>query len=468
MKRQYITRGRYAAQVTTTVTPQERNRVAVNFNIVEGDSAKIARINIVGNKAFTEAQLLSEMQLSTPGWFTWYTKNDQYSKQKLSADLETLRSFYQNRGYLEFNIESTQVSITPDKEDIYITVNIFEGEPFRVSDVRLAGDLPVPEFELGRLVTVRTGETYSREKLQVSAKGISDRLGAEGYAFANVNVVPEIDREKHEASFTIYVDPGRRVYVRKINISGNARTRDEVIRREMRQLESAWYDGARIDRSKVRIKRLGYFDDVNIETPPVPGTTDQADVEVTVTEKATGSLQAGVGYSSSDGLVLSASVSQQNIFGSGNALIAAINTSSINRTISAGVHRAVLHRRWHLADARGLLPHDRRVVALRVAVFVEDLGCRGRVRRADLRNRQHQRRLPLRAYRAVAVRQQPADLLRLRQRVRIDHRQPDPPRRAGRVTPATTSSILRKGRCRARWASGGYRPATFRTTSSTT
>ena len=334
MKRQYITRGRYAAQVTTTVTPQERNRVAVNFNIVEGDSAKIARINIVGNKAFTEAQLLSEMQLSTPGWFTWYTKNDQYSKQKLSADLETLRSFYQNRGYLEFNIESTQVSITPDKEDIYITVNIFEGEPFRVSDVRLAGDLPVSEFELGRLVTVRTGETYSREKLQVSAKGISDRLGAEGYAFANVNVVPEIDREKHEASFTIYVDPGRRVYVRKVNIGGNARTRDEVIRREMRQLESAWYDGARIDRSKVRIKRLGYFDDVNIETPPVPGTTDQADVEVTVTEKATGSLQAGVGYSSSDGLVLSASVSQQNIFGSGNALIAAINTSSINRTIS--------------------------------------------------------------------------------------------------------------------------------------
>jgi outer membrane protein insertion porin family len=334
MKRQYITRGRYAAQVTTTVTPQERNRVAVNFNIVEGDSAKIARINIVGNKAFTEAQLLNEMQLSTPGWFTWYTKNDQYSKQKLGADLETLRSFYQNRGYLEFNIESTQVSITPDKEDIYITVNITEGEPFRVTDIRLAGDLPVPEADLARLVAVRPGEIYSRERLQATAKNISDRVGAEGYAFANVNVVPEVDRDKHEASFTIYVDPGRRVYVRKINISGNARTRDEVIRREMRQLESAWYDSARIDRSKVRIRRLGYFDDVNIETPPVPGTIDQADVEVTVTEKATGSLQAGIGYSSSDGLVLSASVSQQNIFGSGNALIAAINTSTVNRTVS--------------------------------------------------------------------------------------------------------------------------------------
>ena len=334
MKRQYITRGRYAAQVTTTVTPQERNRVAVNFNVVEGDSAKIARINIVGNKAFTEKQLLDEMQLQTPGWMTWYTKNDQYSKQKLSADLEALRSFYQNRGYLEFNIESTQVSITPDKEDIYITVNITEGEPFRISDIRLAGDMPVAEAELERLVTVRPGQIYSREKLQASAKSMSDRLGAEGYAFANVNIVPELDRDKHEASFTIYIDPGRRVYVRKVNISGNARTRDEVIRREMRQLESAWYDGARIDRSKVRVKRLGYFDDVNVETPPVPGTTDQADVELTVTEKATGSLQAGVGYSSADGLVISGSVSQQNIFGSGNALALAINTSKINRTVS--------------------------------------------------------------------------------------------------------------------------------------
>ena len=334
MKRQYITRGKYAAQVTTTVTPQERNRVAVNFNIVEGDSAKIARINIVGNKAFSEAQLLNEMQLTTPGWTTWYTKNDQYSKQKLSADLETIRSFYQNRGYLEFNVESTQVSITPDKEDIYITVNITEGEPFSVADVRLAGDLPVSGDELGRLISIRTGEIYSRERLQATAKAISDRLGTEGYAFANVNIVPEIDREKHQAAFVIYVDPGRRVYIRKINISGNARTRDEIIRREMRQLESAWYDGARIERSKVRIRRLGYFEDVNIETPPVVGTTDQADVDVTVTEKATGSVQAGVGYSSADGLVLSGSVSQQNIFGTGNALTVAINTSKVYRTIS--------------------------------------------------------------------------------------------------------------------------------------
>jgi outer membrane protein insertion porin family len=334
MKRQYITRGKYAAQVTTTVTPQERNRVAINFTIVEGDSAKIARINIVGGMAFTEGQLLNQMTLTTPGWTTWYTKNDQYSKQKLSADLEALRSFYQNRGYLEFNIESTQVSITPDKEDIYITVNIHEGEQFTVSGIRIAGDLPVPEADLVPLVQVRPGDVYSRERLQATAKGISDRLGAEGFAFANVNVAPEIDRARHEAAFTVVIDSGRRVYVRKINISGNARTRDEVIRREMRQLEAAWFDGARIERSKVRIKRLGYFDDVNIETPPVPGTPDQADIEVTVTEKATGSLQAGLGYSSADGLVISGSISQQNIFGSGNALSAAINTSKVNRVVS--------------------------------------------------------------------------------------------------------------------------------------
>jgi len=334
LKRQYISRGRYAAKVTVTVTPQERNRVAVNISIEEGETSKIARINIVGARQYPESELISLMQLTTPGWMTWYTKNDQYSKQKLTADLETLRSFYQNRGYLEFNVDSTQVSITPDKEDIYITINVTEGPRFTVSNVRLAGDLPVPGTELSSLVQIRPGDVFSRERLQASAKAISDRLGAEGFAFANVNAVPEVDREKLQAAFTFFVDPGRRVYVRKINISGNVRTRDEVIRREMRQLESAWYDGARIERSKVRIKRLGYFDDVNVETPPVPGTTDQADVEVTVTEKATGQLLAGFGYSSADKLVFNASVSQQNILGSGNALIAAINTSKVNRNIS--------------------------------------------------------------------------------------------------------------------------------------
>ena len=334
MKRQYISRGRYAAKVTVTVTPQERNRVAVNITIDEGEPSKIARINIVGASAFSESELLGLMQLTTPGWTTWYTKNDQYSKQKLSADLETLRSFYQNRGYLEFNAESTQVSITPDKEDIYITINVSEGPQYTLSSVRLAGDLPVPGLELSRLVQIRPGDVFSRERLQASTKAISDRLGMEGFAFANVNAVPELDREKRQAAFTIYVDAGRRVYIRRININGNFRTRDEVIRREMRQLESAWYDSTRIERSKVRIRRLGYFEDVNIETPPVPGTTDEVDVDVTVTEKSTGQLLAGVGYSSAEKLVFNASISQQNILGSGNALIAAINTSSVNRIIS--------------------------------------------------------------------------------------------------------------------------------------
>src|SRR5258708_26547131 len=324
-KRQYINRGYYAMQVTTTVTPQERNRVAVKFNVEEGDVAKIAGINIVGAKVFPEAALIKEMQLSTPGWLTWYTKNDQYSKQKLQADLETLRSYYTNRGYLEFLAESTQVSITPDKEQIYLTINITEGPKYTISDVRLAGELLLQEEELSRLSLVHPGDVYSREKLTQSTKALSDRLGSDGYAFANVNAVPEIDREKRTAAFTFFVDPGRRVYIRKINISGNLKTRDEVIRRELRQLEGAWYDSTRIDRSKERVTRLNYFDDINIETPAEPGSPDQVDVDVTVTEKPTGNLLAGVGYSSSDGLVVTGSISQNNVLGTGNSLTASAN-----------------------------------------------------------------------------------------------------------------------------------------------
>jgi outer membrane protein insertion porin family len=336
LKRQYITRGKYAASVQTTVTPQERNRVAVNFTIVEGETANIARINIVGNKAFTERELRREMTLATPNWLSWYTKDDQYSKQKLSADLETLRSFYQNRGYLEFTIESTQVSISPDKEEVFITVNLSEGPLFTVSGVSVAGELVVAEPEVRRLIQIRPGEIFSRSKMQASVKAVSERMGIDGYAFANINAVPEIDRTKNTVAFTFYIDAGRRAYVRKINISGNPKTRDEVIRREMRQLEGAWYDGTRIERSKVRVRRLGYFEEgsVNVETPPVPGTTDQVDIELSVAEKNTGNLLAGVGYSSTEGLVFNASVSQQNIFGSGNALALSFNTSSVNRTIS--------------------------------------------------------------------------------------------------------------------------------------
>jgi outer membrane protein insertion porin family len=333
-KRQYINRGYYAMQVTTTVTPQERNRVAVNFTVEEGEVTKIANINIVGTQAFSETTLIKEMTLSTPGWLTWYTKNDQYSKQKLQADLETLRSYYTNRGYLEFLVDSTQVSITPDKEQIYITINITEGPRYTISDIRLAGDLLLPEAEIMRLVQVKPGDVYSREKLQQSTKAISDRMGSDGYAFANVNAVPEIDRTNRTAAFTFFIDPGRRVYIRKINISGNTKTRDEVIRREVRQLEGGWYDSTRIERSKVRITRLNYFEDVNIETPAVPGSPDQVDLDVTITEKPTGNLLAGVGYSSADGLVLTGSISQNNVLGTGNSLVASVNTSKVNRTIA--------------------------------------------------------------------------------------------------------------------------------------
>jgi outer membrane protein insertion porin family len=334
LKRQYLSQGHYAVQITTTVTPLERNRVGLNFNIVEGEIAKIKQINVIGAKAFDEGDLLDLFVLRTPGWFTWYTKNDQYSKQKLSGDLETLRSYYLDRGYLEFNVESTQVAISPDKQDIYITINISEGEKYSVSSVKLAGELLLPESELIKLVKVKPGETYSREKLTESTKAISDRLGNEGYAFANVNAAPEVDKDKHEVAFTILVDPGRRVYVRRINVGGNTKTRDEVVRREMRQMESSWYDGDKINKSRTRVDRLGYFDEVTIETPAVAGTTDQVDVNVNVKERPTGSLMLGAGFSSTEKLVLSGSVQQQNLFGSGNFVGVSVNTSKINTVYS--------------------------------------------------------------------------------------------------------------------------------------
>jgi len=332
LKRQYLSRGKYAAQITTTVTPLERNRVGINFNIVEGDAAKIRQINIVGAKAFKEKELRGLFELTTPGLVTWYTKNDQYSRQKLSADLEKLKSFYLDRGYLEFNVDSTQVSISPDKQDVFITLNVTEGERYRVASVKLAGDLTLPEAEFRKLIQVRPGDVFSREKLNESTKAVSDRLGTEGYAFANVNAAPEINREKRLVDFTIFVDPGKRVYVRRVNVTGNTKTRDEVVRREIRQMESGWYDAAKVQASKERVDRLGFFSDVAVETPPVPGTSDQLDVNVNVTEKATGNLMLGVGTSSTDKIILSGSISQNNFMGSGNNVSIQVNSSKSNRT----------------------------------------------------------------------------------------------------------------------------------------
>jgi outer membrane protein insertion porin family len=334
LKRQYTSRGYYGAVVKTTVTPLERNRVSLRFDIEEGAVTKIADINIIGAKDFTEKQLLRQIKLTTPGWFTWFTKDDQYSKQQLTADLESLRSYYLNRGYLEFNIDSTQVSITPDREKIYITIAITEGPVYRVGEVKFSGDLIVPEGDLRGLIQVRQGDVFSREKVVDATKKISDRLGNDGYSFANVNPVPDLDREKRVAGFTFFVDPGRRVYVRRVNISGNTKTQDEVIRRELRQLESSWYSLEKIARSKERLQRTTYFSDVNIETPAVPGTQDQVDVNITVTERNTGTLNFGVGYSAAEKFTIQASVSQANILGTGNMLAFQINSGSVNKIYS--------------------------------------------------------------------------------------------------------------------------------------
>lgn len=334
IKRQYLSQGKYGATVKTVVSPLERNRVAVRFDIEEGAVSKIRNINIVGNNAFTMDDLRAQFMLTTPNWMSWWNKDDQYSKQKLNADLEALRSFYMNQGYLEFNIDSTQVSITPDKKDIYITVNITEGQKYKISEVKLAGDTIIPEDELKKLIQLQAGDTFSREKVTQTSKAISDRLSDEGYAFSNVNPVPEVNKEEHTAAFTFFVDPGKKVYIRRINIVGNTRTRDEVVRREVRQLESAWYSSAKINRSKERLVRTQYFSDVNVETPAVPGTADQVDLNISVTEQSTGSVQFGAGLSSSEGVVFGVTVNQNNFLGTGNRVTAQVNTGKINTTYS--------------------------------------------------------------------------------------------------------------------------------------
>lgn len=334
LKRQYVARGKYGVSVTATVKDLERNRVSIVFHVIEGEVSKIKQINLVGNKAYTEAELLDLMKLSTADWLSWISKNDQYSKQKLSADMEELRTYYLDNGYLEFNIDSTQVSITPDKKDIYITINFTEGNKYTVSKVGVTGNTIVPKEQIESLLQVKAGDTFSRKALTETNKLIAERLGGEGYAFANVNAIPELDKEKHEVSFDFMVDPGQRVYVRRIDIAGNDKSRDEVIRREFRQVEGAWFDVEKIKKSKQRVDRLNFFDEVNIETPAVPGTTDQVDVNVAVREKSTGNISVGAGFSSGEGLILTAGVTQANLFGSGNYLSTQLNTGKINQVYS--------------------------------------------------------------------------------------------------------------------------------------
>jgi outer membrane protein insertion porin family len=333
LRRQYINKSLYGAEVVTTVTPVERNRVNLTFTVTEGEPARIKDIRIVGNKAFGEGTLKRLFDLDTGGMLSWYTKSDRYSRAKLNADLETLRSYYLSRGYLEFRIDSTQVSISPDKQDITITVNVTEGERFVVTGVKLEGNYLGKDDEFKSLVKIQPGEAYNADRVTETTKAFIDYFGSFGYAFAQVEARPEIDRVNNRVALTLVADPSRRAYVRRVNIAGNNRTRDEVVRREFRQFESGWSDGDKIKLSRDRIDRLGFFKEVNIETVDVPGAPDQVDLNVTVTEKPTGSLQLSAGFSSADKLALGFSIKQENAFGSGQYLGVEVNTSKYNKTL---------------------------------------------------------------------------------------------------------------------------------------
>ena len=334
LKRQYVSRSLYNAQVVTTVTPIERNRVNLTFTVTEGEPARIREVRIVGNKDFSESTLLSLFDQDSGGWLSWYTKSNQYSRAKLNADLETLRSYYLTRGYLEFHIDSTQVAISPDRQDLSVTVNLTEGQKFAVSGVKLSGNFLGREDEFKSLVTIEPGEPYNGERVNETIKAFTDYFASFGYAFAHVQAEPEIDRVNNRVALTLNADPGRRVYVRRITIGGNNRTRDEVIRREFRQFEASWYDGDRIKLSRDRVDRLGFFTEVNVDTQEVAGSPDQVDLVINVAEKPTGSLQLGAGFSTADKVSITFGISQENVFGSGNYLGLQVNTSHYNQTLS--------------------------------------------------------------------------------------------------------------------------------------
>jgi len=333
LKRQYLNKSFYAAEVVTTVTPVERNRVNLTFTVTEGDTARIKDIHIVGNKAFSESTLKGLFDQDTGGWLSWYTKSDRYARSKLNADLETLRSYYLQRGYLEFRIDSTQVALTPDKQDISITVNVTEGERFVVSSVKLEGNYLDRDNEFKSLVAIRAGEPYNADQVAETTKAFSDHFGNFGFAFARIEAVPEIDREKGQVALVLTSDPQRRAYVRRISVAGNDRTRDEVVRREFRQFEASWYDGEKIRLSRDRVDRLGYFTEVDVESQEVPGAPDQVDLVISVKEKPTGSLQLGAGFSSAEKVSFSFAIKQENVFGSGNYLGVDVNTSKYKRTL---------------------------------------------------------------------------------------------------------------------------------------
>ncbi len=327
--RQYFNRGKYNVSVTPAVKELERNRVEITITVSEGKAAKIKHINIVGNRAFDAKALTRAFKSKTTNWTSWYSSDDQYSREKLTGDLESLRSYYQNRGYVDFEIESTQVSISPDKREMFLTANVREGDVYTISSIDMAGEFIVPRGDLEQLVFTEPGQIFSRGALEASAEAMTGVLANLGYAFAEVTPAPEVNREDRTVKVTFLVKPGLRVYVRRVNFSGNLKTRDEVLRREMRQFEGGWYNQAAIDRSKLRINRLGFFKNVNLETPKVPGTEDQVDIDVTVEEKPSGTFQVGLGFSQIQGVILTAAVNQENFLGTGNRVGFGINTSDL-------------------------------------------------------------------------------------------------------------------------------------------
>jgi outer membrane protein insertion porin family len=317
--RQYYNRGKYNVSVTPHVTQLERNRVAVDIEIREGKAAKIEELNIIGNHAFTDKEVREGFESNTPGLLSWYSKDDQYSREKLSGDLEKLQSYYMNRGYADFGVDSTQVSIAPDRRSMYIDTSVKEGDTYKIADVKLLGTLILPETTIRQLVYVKPGDLFNRSAIEASTKSIKAILANIGYAYAKVTPIPKLDKDKRTVDLTLFVEPGQRVYVRRVVFQGNTRTEDDVLRREMRQLEGTFYSQAALDRSKIRLQRLGYFKTVDIDKKLIPGSLDQVDVTVKVEEQSAGSLQFGVGYSQYSGIILNASVSQNNIFGTGDS-----------------------------------------------------------------------------------------------------------------------------------------------------
>ncbi|MCC6202868.1 MAG: outer membrane protein assembly factor BamA [Gammaproteobacteria bacterium] len=336
LQRQYFAQGKYGMTIDTKFTPLPGNRTAIRMTITEGEAARIQRFNIVGNSVYGDRKLLKAFELKGPNLLSFITRSNQYSREKLTGDLEALKSFYQDSGYVNFRVDSTQVTITPDKRDVYITINITEGDRYTISDVKLAGRLIVDEQDLVKHVLTRSGMTYSRKLVTETSKSISDRLGHDGYAFANVNAIPEIDEEHKTIALTYFVDPGQRVYVNRISFVGNTGTRDEVLRREMRQLEGSWISTQMVERSKVRLQRLGFFEEVNVETPAVAGSSDQVDVTYTVKEQPSGNLMLGFGYAEVSGFMINANIAEHNFLGSGKSVSFAFTNSSISRVFSLG------------------------------------------------------------------------------------------------------------------------------------